>query len=68
MIERGGQLIEVDLADGPFEGGWALAFEGELFIYIYDPKVCKNLIYGLGDDGKYYYCPEIPVDVRHTEE
>ena len=50
-------LIRVELVGGPCDGEYYLVSPGQLFMYV-ERSESEN-IYGLGDDGKYHYCPEI---------
>lgn len=49
--------IEAELVGGPFDGEKRLVEYGSLFVYI--TVGTQEFVYGLGDDGKYHYCPEI---------
>ena len=53
-------LVAVWLVDGPFDGLNVLAEHGRMFLYMAHGE--KEYTYGLGDDGKYHYCPEIEGD------
>ena len=50
-------LFEVELVGGPHDGDTVLSLPGELFIYFTETD--GEHVYGLGDDGKYHYCPEM---------
>jgi len=54
--ERVKTCVAVYLVGGPYDGEWRLA-NGQPFIYL--TRGDKEHAYGLGDDGKYHYCPEI---------
>jgi hypothetical protein len=55
--ERVKTCVAVHLVGGPYDGEWYLARHGQLFIHLMRGE--KEHAYGLGDDGKYHYCPEI---------
>ena len=50
-------LIRVELVGGPCDGEYYRVAPGQLFMYVERGE--GEYIYGLGDDGKYHYCPDI---------
>lgn len=53
-----GDMVEVEMVGGPIDGQLFKIQRGQFFLYL--DHNGKDCIYGMGDDGKYHYCAEIP--------
>lgn len=52
--------VEIELVGGPLDGRKFRVRNPGFFVH-YDHAKRKHT-YGMGDDGKYHHCPEIPVE------